>query len=52
MTKDNSKQLLIGGLLVLAGIVFLVQQIFHLPSAACLYRCSLRRVESYSFIWS
>lgn len=31
MTKDNSKQLLIGGLLVLAGIVFLVQQIFHLP---------------------
>jgi len=29
--KKISKEALIGGLLVLAGLVFLVQQIFHLP---------------------
>ncbi|MBA4376340.1 MAG: hypothetical protein C0401_09240 [Anaerolinea sp.] len=29
--KNNSKQVLFGVLLVLAGIVFLIQQLFHLP---------------------
>ncbi len=28
--KNNTKQIVIGGLLVLAGIIFLIQQIFHL----------------------
>lgn len=57
--KNNTKQILIGGLLVLAGILFLVQQLFHLPvgglfvslffaagAAAFLY-VALRKTENW-----
>src|SRR5512145_796519 len=29
--NDNSKRMLIGGLLVMAGVVFILQQLFHWP---------------------
>lgn len=35
--NDNSKRFLFGGLLVLAGIIFLLQQLFHWPVGGVLF---------------